>query len=120
MGSPLQARELWGPGAGTFPSPSLGVLAPALSLRLDMPAQLQRPPPPREPKLSPASGDPAPPPPPSVCLGRLTGRTLPTPPLPALGKEDSSLVLLRIYKECIEVRSDSGSRPGLGKLNGLF
>ncbi|XP_049982321.1 reticulon-2 [Alexandromys fortis] len=55
-------------GAGTFPSPSLGVLAPALSLSLDVPAQLRRPPPPSEPKLSPASGDPAPPPPPGLAL----------------------------------------------------
>lgn len=58
---------------------------------------------------------------PLVCVwGDGLGGPSPLPPLPALGKEDSSLVLLRIYKECIEVRSDSGSRPGLGKLNGLF
>lgn len=33
-----------------------------------------RPPPPRVPKLSPASGDPAPPPPAVICLGRQTRR----------------------------------------------
>lgn len=59
----------------------------------------RRSPPPRVPKLSPASGDPAPPPPTGICLGRQTRRA------PALGKEDCSLVLSeRINIKSTDVR----------------